>query len=54
MPKIFEIVYYLDSGTRIEYRPDDPEEISEAAMSAIIQLTDGKELGSLAAETLSD
>ena len=52
MPKVHKIIYYLDSGTRIEYGMDtEPEKISDAAMSAIIQLMDGKDLIELANET---
>jgi hypothetical protein len=50
MPKVAKIIYKLDSGARVEYNPDEPEEISEEAMSAIIQLVDGKNLVELAEE----
>jgi hypothetical protein len=43
MPKVSEITYYLDSGTRVTYRPEgEPEAITEEAMGIIIQLVDGK------------
>ena len=52
MPKVWSIEYYLDSGSKVTYRPiGEPEEITEEAMSAIIQLMDGKDLIQLANET---
>jgi hypothetical protein len=51
MPKVTKISYLLDSGSRVDYAPDYPEEIAEEAMSAIIQLMDGKDLIELANET---
>lgn len=57
MPKVFEIVYYLDSGTRVTYRPghdDEPEQITEEAMSTIIKLADGVDLISVINSALAD
>jgi hypothetical protein len=51
MPKVTRIVYELESGAKIDYNLDDPEDITDEAMSAIIQLIDGKVLIELANET---
>jgi hypothetical protein len=47
MPKVANIIYYLDSGARIDYQPANPETISEDAMSIIIRLIDGEELSNI-------
>lgn len=51
MPKIVSIVYKLDSGTRIEYKPDFSE-VSEDAMSVIIKLIDGEDLEAIVSKFL--
>lgn len=51
MPKVSQIIYFTDNGSRITYRPgdfDEPPVISDDAMSVVIRLIDGEDLSDVA------
>ena len=52
MPKVTKISYLLDSGSRVDYAPEEPQEIDEETMSAIIKLVDGMDIQDLIDESI--
>lgn len=54
MPKVQKIVYFLDSGSKVVYEPDDELDLTEDAMSTIIKLCDGEDLEEVCTNVLDN
>lgn len=51
MPRVTRLEYVLN-GSRIFYTPNEPQEVDEETMSAIIKLVDGMDVQDLIEELI--